>query len=57
MNTWFCINCNSCINLDKHGRCPTCGSDAVDIAVRPIVTPESLLNTYIEDLEKLCRLE
>jgi hypothetical protein len=53
---WFCLNCTSVINLDIHGRCPTCGSDAVDIAVRPRVTTDALNATYEQlELEKIWR--
>ncbi len=27
---WWCVNCLTPIELDIHGRCSTCGSDAVD---------------------------
>jgi hypothetical protein len=27
---WFCVSCISQIDLDIHGRCSTCGSDAVE---------------------------
>ena|GEM_PF-4605032 len=27
---WFCVSCISQIELDTHGRCSTCGSDAVE---------------------------
>jgi hypothetical protein len=27
---WFCVNCISQIQLDTHGRCSNCGSDAVE---------------------------
>jgi hypothetical protein len=27
---WFCVSCISQIELDTHGRCSMCGSDAVD---------------------------
>jgi hypothetical protein len=27
---WVCVSCISQIELDTHGRCSTCGSDAVD---------------------------
>lgn len=52
---WYCLNCSAVTNLDKHGRCPCCGSDAVDIAVRPCVTPEGLASVYftVEELEKM----
>lgn len=29
MNLFFCVNCESVVELDKHGRCSVCGSDAV----------------------------
>lgn len=32
---WFCANCRQMIDaLDKHGRCPYCDSNAVDLAWR-----------------------
>jgi len=35
---WFCVSCVSEIELDTHGRCSTCGSDAVErIAQRAMV--------------------
>jgi hypothetical protein len=27
---WFCVSCVTQIELDTHGRCSTCGSDAVE---------------------------
>src|SRR5260221_5078100 len=27
---WLCVSCLAQIELDTHGRCSTCGSDAVD---------------------------
>lgn len=27
---WWCANCRAPMELDIHGRCGTCGSDAVD---------------------------
>lgn len=27
---WFCVSCISQIDLDIHGRCSNCGSDAVE---------------------------
>jgi hypothetical protein len=26
---WYCLDCMTAAPLDKHGRCSTCGSDAV----------------------------
>jgi hypothetical protein len=31
---WCCVDCVSEIDLDTHGRCGTCGSDAVDRITR-----------------------
>jgi hypothetical protein len=28
-NQWLCVNCQTQIDLDTHGRCSACGSDAV----------------------------
>jgi len=52
---WYCVNCHAVINLDKHGRCEVCGSDAVDVAVRPMVTPLGLASAYLtlDELEKM----
>ncbi len=27
---WWCVSCLTQIQLDNHGRCSNCGSDAVD---------------------------
>jgi hypothetical protein len=27
---WWCVSCLAEIDLDNHGRCGACGSDAVD---------------------------
>lgn len=42
MKPWFCLDCRQCVDLDTHGRCSHCGSDAVDVAVRPRVAIEKL---------------
>ncbi len=34
--TWLCLDCRRSIELDPHGRCGTCGSDAVDSAERVV---------------------
>ncbi len=31
---WWCVDCVATIELDSHGRCSTCGSDAVDLIER-----------------------
>jgi hypothetical protein len=30
MNRWYCMDCKSEVELDKHGRCGCCESEAVD---------------------------
>lgn len=54
----WCADCEAVRELDHHGRCAVCGSDALDVAVRPAVTPEALAATYftIDELEELWRL-
>lgn len=32
---WWCADCRVPTDLDRHGRCGTCGSDAVDLMSRP----------------------
>jgi hypothetical protein len=36
-NPWWCADCRASIELDRHGRCDTCGSDAVDLMERPTI--------------------
>lgn len=67
-DTYYCANCESIMQLDRHLRCSRCGSDAIDIAVRPALTAEALqlptspyiINSWalifvptIQELEKL----
>ncbi len=33
---WLCLDCRRSVELDPHGRCGTCGSDAVDSAERVV---------------------
>jgi hypothetical protein len=55
MKPWHCINCSSVIELDRHGRCEVCGSDSVDVAVRPAVSALGLASAYltVADLERM----
>jgi len=54
MKPWYCANCNSIMELDRTGRCSVCRSDAVDIAVRPAITPQGIIgNMSREELESL----
>ncbi len=32
---WWCLDCRMIVALDIHGRCSTCGSNALDSAERP----------------------
>jgi ABC-type ATPase with predicted acetyltransferase domain len=35
MSEWFCANCLRMVDaLSRHGRCPYCDSNAVDVAYR-----------------------
>lgn len=35
MSEWFCANCLRMVDtLSRHGRCPFCDSNAVDVAYR-----------------------
>ncbi len=57
---WLCVNCNSIVTLDKHGRCSICGSDAVvrrsmeHLALVARLWPEE--DATITELETLWRL-
>jgi hypothetical protein len=48
---WWCSNCDLVTRLNEHLRCEFCGSDAVDIAVRPakVETPT------LDELERIWR--
>ena len=52
---WFCLNCEAVMNLDKHLRCSVCGSDAVDLAVRPTATIFGIASAFLDvkELEEL----
>lgn len=47
---YFCANCQAAVDIDQHGRCEHCGSDSIDIAVRPCVTVEGLASAFPEAL-------
>jgi hypothetical protein len=34
MNRWWCMDCRSPVELDKHGRCGSCESEAIDPLTR-----------------------
>jgi len=31
MKLWWCVECQKNVGLGKHGKCETCGSEAVDL--------------------------
>jgi Zn finger protein HypA/HybF involved in hydrogenase expression len=31
MKLWWCVECQAKVGLGKHGRCESCGSEAVDL--------------------------
>jgi hypothetical protein len=31
MKRWYCMDCRSAVELNKHGRCEGCESEAVDL--------------------------
>ena len=31
MNRWWCMDCRKAVEIDKHGRCGNCESEAVDL--------------------------
>ena len=55
MPAWLCMDCMAYVELDRHGRCSRCGSDSVDIAVRPEGTVFGVAGGFldVEILEKL----
>jgi Zn finger protein HypA/HybF involved in hydrogenase expression len=34
MERWWCMDCLAPVELDKHGRCASCDSEAVDLMDR-----------------------
>ncbi|HEV2340920.1 MAG TPA: hypothetical protein VGS15_03875 [Candidatus Acidoferrales bacterium] len=55
---WWCADCRVPINLDRHGRCDSCGSDAVDMMLHPNRVGHQLRPTRIvlEDMPHLVRI-
>jgi rRNA maturation endonuclease Nob1 len=51
---WFCANCLRMVDtLSRHGRCPYCDSNAVDVAYRwnrQEMTSESQVGSMIPEL-------
>lgn len=38
-HTWWCVDCRKLTELNKHGYCARCGSDAVDIVSMQATLP------------------
>ncbi len=51
-NSWWCADCWTAVQLDQHGRCDTCGSEAVDpIERRPAPwIPTTSPNPFVTQL-------
>jgi hypothetical protein len=47
---WWCVSCLAEIELDTHGRCGACGSDAVDRIERGTfsMNAEAAMNAHSE---------
>jgi hypothetical protein len=48
---YFCANCYALCTIDVHGKCHRCGSEAVDIDVRPMATYEGISSAYGLDID------
>ncbi|MFZ0638596.1 MAG: hypothetical protein WA020_16400 [Candidatus Acidiferrales bacterium] len=57
---WWCVDCRVPTDLDRHGRCGTCGSDAVDMMSRPnqlgTVTAMQPGSIVLDDLSQYVRV-
>jgi len=50
-NPWWCADCRTPVELDRHGRCHTCGSDAVDLMERPVAYRTAKPSPLVTSLE------
>ena len=57
---WWCADCRVPTDLDRHGRCGSCGSDAVDMMSRPkklaTVTPIEAGSIALDDVTQYVRV-
>jgi len=51
-NDWYCANCDHIGTLNRHLRCGHCGSDAVDLAVRPMATVLGIASAFLTEAER-----
>jgi hypothetical protein len=49
--SWWCVDCRTPIELDKHGRCGVCGSNAVDSMLRASLWRMPILSTRKNERE------
>jgi len=42
MERWWCLDCQAVVELNVHGQCGCCGSEAVDTAYRKPLTKKDL---------------
>jgi hypothetical protein len=48
MNRWWCMDCRTVVELNKHGRCARCESEAVDSMERGSTKPASMVHGTAE---------
>jgi hypothetical protein len=56
MSAWFCVDCGQPCELNKHGRCEVCGSDAVTFAESLRAWAASSAYAEVVELERLYRM-
>ena len=50
LNTWWCMDCLTPVELSKHGRCESCDSEAVTPAGFGAGAPEAMLREAVSSL-------
>ena len=52
MNRWWCMDCRSAVELDMHGRCESCESEAVDSMERcgSLTRPPATVQTTVTNV-------
>jgi len=48
MKRWWCMDCRTSTELNKHGKCEACDSEAVDLIGSVNVVTHSVSNTQAE---------
>ena len=57
MNLWWCMDCLAPVELDTHGRCESCASEAVTPAGPGAGAPEAMLGGALPSVFPACRAE